>query len=399
MTQSKSKRLFAVMLCMFVMIAMMMPVFGAKAEAASKKIHLSQTTAWLITGESVQLKLIDAKDKTISASKVTWSTSNKKIAKVSKKGKVTAIEDSFGGECKITAKYKGKKYTCKIKAYEFAEESDVLTLSYKSDEANFTVGNHEGFGGWGDISLTVKYDGKKITDWRAVVDDKTLGTVSKTSKGLLKVKNIVEGETEITLYYQDKCATIPWRTTYACSKNITVGSGDWIVQAEAINGGFGTGDLISNWPVNYKGKVTKNYTVKVIDGTATVKKLKNGQLQIKCIENGDTRFEITSNEESAVFRFHMEGVPENYWDAVIKWGNYDITDGGHFGQIVDNMLDVYINGEKNTNFEVKSNNANLVAENVNGKLHLQAPEGIGDMEFVISLGGKHATFHATSEGA
>ncbi|MDD5948638.1 MAG: Ig-like domain-containing protein, partial [Lachnospiraceae bacterium] len=43
--------------------------------------------------------------------KVTWKSSNKKVAKVSKKGKVTALKK---GTAKITAKVSGKKFTCNV---------------------------------------------------------------------------------------------------------------------------------------------------------------------------------------------------------------------------------------------------------------------------------------------
>ena len=46
-----------------------------------------------------------------TSKKVTWSSSNKKVAAVSTKGKVTAKKK---GTAIITAKVSGKKYKCKI---------------------------------------------------------------------------------------------------------------------------------------------------------------------------------------------------------------------------------------------------------------------------------------------
>ncbi len=54
---------------------------------------------------SVQLKLLH------NSKKVKWSSSNKKVAKVSKKGKVTPVAN---GKCKITAKAGKKKYSCRV---------------------------------------------------------------------------------------------------------------------------------------------------------------------------------------------------------------------------------------------------------------------------------------------
>lgn len=75
------------------------------AEAATK-IKLSAKTATIKVGKTKTLKLKGAK-----ASKVKWSSSNKKIATVNSKGKVKAKKK---GKVTITAKYKNKKYTCKV---------------------------------------------------------------------------------------------------------------------------------------------------------------------------------------------------------------------------------------------------------------------------------------------
>lgn len=69
------------------------------------KIKLNKTSLKLKKGKSTTLKLTGTK------SKVTWSTSNKKIAKVSKNGKVTAVKK---GKVNIIASVGGKKYVCKV---------------------------------------------------------------------------------------------------------------------------------------------------------------------------------------------------------------------------------------------------------------------------------------------
>ena len=72
----------------------------------SKKIRLSKKSAKLNIGQKLKLKLKNTK-----ASKVKWTSSKKKVANVSKKGIVKAKKK---GKATITAKYKGKKYRCKI---------------------------------------------------------------------------------------------------------------------------------------------------------------------------------------------------------------------------------------------------------------------------------------------
>lgn len=72
-------------------------------DAASCKINRKKIT--LSKGKCYKLKV-----KGVSGT-VTWKTSDKKIATVSKKGKVTAKRT---GTAKITAKVKSKKLTCKV---------------------------------------------------------------------------------------------------------------------------------------------------------------------------------------------------------------------------------------------------------------------------------------------
>ncbi len=72
-----------------------------KAEAAGK-VKLNKTKVLLEIGESYQLKVKN------TSSKVKWSSSNKKVVKVSSKGVLTP---KSVGSAKVTAKVNGKKYT------------------------------------------------------------------------------------------------------------------------------------------------------------------------------------------------------------------------------------------------------------------------------------------------
>lgn len=67
---------------------------------------LKYTTYKLNTGNSFTNKLL------YTSKKVTWSSSNKKVATVSRKGKITA---KGPGNCKIYAKIGKKKYICTVK--------------------------------------------------------------------------------------------------------------------------------------------------------------------------------------------------------------------------------------------------------------------------------------------
>ena len=72
---------------------------------AANKVKLNKTKATIYVGKTVTLKLKNNKKK------VKWTTSNKKIATVSKKGKVKGKKT---GRVTITAKVGKKKYKCKI---------------------------------------------------------------------------------------------------------------------------------------------------------------------------------------------------------------------------------------------------------------------------------------------
>lgn len=82
-----------------------LPFINQYKEAQAATIKISKTKATLIKGETLTLKITGTK-KTIK-----WSSNNKKVATVSKSGKVKALNV---GKVTITAKVDNKKYTCKI---------------------------------------------------------------------------------------------------------------------------------------------------------------------------------------------------------------------------------------------------------------------------------------------
>lgn len=96
------RSLFLVVCCIF-----FVQVTSVEAATINKK----KVTIYI--GESVQLKLNKAKGK------IKWSSTNAKIAKVSKKGKVIAKKN---GKVTITAKNGKKKYTCVVKVKKYSIE-------------------------------------------------------------------------------------------------------------------------------------------------------------------------------------------------------------------------------------------------------------------------------------
>lgn len=80
---------------------------------AVNRIGLTETSKTLGVGKTFTLKLKDIYGKNISAKKIKWTTNAPAVATVSKNGVVKAVKK---GSAKITAEYKGKKYTCKVKS-------------------------------------------------------------------------------------------------------------------------------------------------------------------------------------------------------------------------------------------------------------------------------------------
>lgn len=86
-------------------MALVCLTFDGTVHAASK-IKLNHSKVTMKKGETLKLLLKKAKKK-----KVKWSTNNKKVLKISKSGKIKALRV---GTATVFAKYKKKKYKCKI---------------------------------------------------------------------------------------------------------------------------------------------------------------------------------------------------------------------------------------------------------------------------------------------
>lgn len=128
-------------------------VMVTPAQAAGK---LNKATASIYAGETVQLKAKGVKS-------VTWGSSNKKVAKVSKTGLVTGVKK---GTCTITAKDNKTKtaYKCKVTV------KAAKDFGFKAKDIYVPTG--------GDV---ITYPGKAIKDAAYVLDGKKLGKKSYTS--------------------------------------------------------------------------------------------------------------------------------------------------------------------------------------------------------------------------
>ena len=143
--------LLTIMLCM--------SMFSGNMQAANV-VKLNKTSATLYVKTSTTLKI------TGTTKTVKWSTSNKNIADVSSKGKVTAKKK---GIATITAKVSGKSYKCKVtvknpylnKKEVSLKKGKTTTIKligataskYKSDNTKVATVNKKG-------KITAKSDGK-----------------------------------------------------------------------------------------------------------------------------------------------------------------------------------------------------------------------------------------------
>lgn len=111
-----AKRIVAFVLVLSLVITMM-PL--AQANAASKRIKLNRKKATIYVGKTIKLKVKNKKGK-----KVKWISKNRKVATVSKKGRVKAKKV---GKATIIAKVGNKKLKCKITVKKKKNKKPVVT--------------------------------------------------------------------------------------------------------------------------------------------------------------------------------------------------------------------------------------------------------------------------------
>lgn len=93
-------------------------------QAATKKPKLSKSKLTLTVGGTARLKVKNTRKK------VKWSTSNKKVAKVSKNGTVYAKK---AGKATITAKVAGRKLKCRVVVKKAAVANTTRINTYRLD--------------------------------------------------------------------------------------------------------------------------------------------------------------------------------------------------------------------------------------------------------------------------
>lgn len=187
-----TKSLCAVLSSLMILSAALIPV-SAKAKPKLNKTKISLTRTKTYT-----LKLKNAK-----TSKITWSTSKKSVASVYL-GKVTALKK---GTATITAKYKGKKYKCKVTVKPLVTTSSKVFKVYINDTLKLSISKKSG----------AKYNAKSwkssnssiaSINSKGVITGKKSGTVTitatKSNGDLLKTKVKVEDPFKALKSYIEK---------------------------------------------------------------------------------------------------------------------------------------------------------------------------------------------------
>ena len=114
------KKVAFIVIIMAMIFSIAMPIsVSAQTKSSNKSITLN-------VGKTCTLKVTGIKKK------VTWSSSNKKIATVSAKGKITAKKRGY---CTITAKYGKKKLT-----YKVTVKQPVKSIVLKQNKAKLMIG-------------------------------------------------------------------------------------------------------------------------------------------------------------------------------------------------------------------------------------------------------------------
>lgn len=131
-TLKKLTTLLALVLTFNLFVPEILPTQNNIMEVNAATVKLNKKTATLVKGKTLTLKVIGTKKK------VTWKSSNSKVAAVSSKGKVTAKKK---GTATITAKVGKKKLTCKITVKNKSKNSGKIQgISYNlQDTGNGVV--------------------------------------------------------------------------------------------------------------------------------------------------------------------------------------------------------------------------------------------------------------------
>lgn len=169
----KGTKKFLALVLALVLSVTMLP--ATDANAASKKVKLNKTKATIYVGKTVTLKLKNNKKK------VKWKTSNKKVATVSKSGKVKGKK---AGKAVIKAKVGKKSYKCKITVKK-SKKKKANVISTKPSAKDNVINEYPDDSDDDDdiiIPAPEPDQGEQYGDWRIKENDDSITIVGYTGE-------------------------------------------------------------------------------------------------------------------------------------------------------------------------------------------------------------------------
>lgn len=127
----KHKKYGLTMLLILSLIFSVYPSSIVYAKEAPKQIILSSKNQTIYTNQTITLKVKKVKPKG-ALTDVKWSSSDKKVAKVTKEGKVTGVKAGTATITAVSKKDKTVKASCKIKVLKFKTKTLKVKKSYVS---------------------------------------------------------------------------------------------------------------------------------------------------------------------------------------------------------------------------------------------------------------------------
>lgn len=186
-------KLITIITIMAVAFTLVMPV----ATKAAAKVKLNKTNVTINVNQSYQLKVRG------TTRKVTWKSSNRKVAVVSRSGKVTGKKS---GKAVITAKVNKKSYKCRItvkqnpKPAVSSTKASVKVKRVKEGTYNVTLNENVK-----NVALTAKSGKTNVTKkstWKSLNEN----IVTITRNGQITARQA--GKAKVTVSYKGKKTTL-----------------------------------------------------------------------------------------------------------------------------------------------------------------------------------------------
>ena len=168
--------------------------------------------------------------------KAKWSSSNKKVAVVNSKGKVTA---KGLGNCTITAKIGKKKYTCKVKVYRKKPDL-VAAIDYYATRDNYFAIKYKNYG---DSTVTILPNNAKALNRDYKSYDRKLYIKSGNS---VKIK---PGQTKTVKFKVKGSNTWPYSEDFTVQYYFKYNGGKYLAKVWHINSLYKAG---GKWRKTYK---------------------------------------------------------------------------------------------------------------------------------------------------